>query len=61
MSRILRSVIAVAALVAILSSAQEASASTIRNCVERHQHPGHGFFVNRTGHRAQHVYRRCRR
>ncbi|TWU43959.1 hypothetical protein Q31b_14930 [Novipirellula aureliae] len=60
MSPIFRYTLTVAFLVAVLSSASIASASHIRNPIERRQHAERGFFVKDTGHhvRTIHLFRR---
>ncbi|WP_145174613.1 hypothetical protein [Rubripirellula lacrimiformis] len=55
MSRFLRSAVAIASLVAILSSAGLASASRIHSTVERRQHPNVGLFAKAGSHHVSHV------
>jgi len=55
MSNRFRHFVAIASFVAVLSSASLASASHIRNPIERRQHPGRGFFVKDTGHHVPYV------
>ncbi len=45
MKRLLRNLVFAASLIAIMASGKFAQALQLRNISERHQHPGHGFFV----------------
>ncbi len=60
MLRLFRCVVMVAFVAIALSSMNIASASQIRSSIERHQHPGLGFFAKDTCHHSQ-VVRLIRR
>ncbi len=50
MSLLARRVLVVCGLVALLSTASLAQASSIRSSIERRQHPGTSFFVKHANH-----------